>query len=247
MNRVEQKQIIQGIRKELEEEAEKKYREGAERYFQEGITLYGVRSLKVRRMSAKYYQSVKKKTKKEIFDLCEKLLQHGYAEEKTIAFDWAYRLQKQYEPRDFRLFESWLGEYVSNWGSCDDYCRHAFGVFVYKFPRCLERLTKWTKSKNRWLRRGAAVILIYPLRKGKHLDVAFRIADALLFDDDYLVQNGYGWMLKDASILFPDEVYAYVMAHKEMMPRRALRYAIERFKPKQRRAVMAVKYQPNQG
>jgi 3-methyladenine DNA glycosylase AlkD len=81
--------------------------------------------------------------------------------------------------------------------------------------------------------------MIYSLHRGEHLDVAFRIANMLLDDDDYLVQNGYGWMLKEASIRFPGDVFKYVVQHQKMMPRRALRYAIERFPPEKRRVAMA--------
>jgi len=41
------------------------------------------------------------------------------------------------------------------------------------------------------------------------------------------VQNGYGWLLKEASRKHTDEVFAFVMEHKAVMPRTALRYAIE--------------------
>ena len=80
--------------------------------------------------------------------------------------------------------------------------------------------------------------MIYSLRKGANLDFAFRIADALLQDNDYLVQNGYGWMLKDASILFPDEVFRFVMKSRKKMPRRALRYAIERLSVQRKKEAM---------
>lgn len=230
--------MIRAIRSDLKRQAEKTYREGAERYIKEGITLYGVRSFKVRRTSARYYRLVKDLAKREIFDLCEELLQSGYAEENMVAFDWAYRLRKQYEKRDFSVFESWLRRYVVNWGSCDDFCRHAFGAFVHQFPDFLDNVTIWTRSRSRWLKRGAGVLMIYSLHRGEHLGVALRIADKLLDDDDYLVQNGYGWMLKEASIRFPKEVFKYVMAHRKVMPRRALRYAIERFPPEKRRVAM---------
>ena len=53
------------------------------------------------------------------------------------------------------------------------------------------------------------------------------IADLLLADTDGLVQKGYGWLLKEASRKHTDEVFSYVMANKRVMPRTALRYAIE--------------------
>ena len=42
-----------------------------------------------------------------------------------------------------------------------------------------------------------------------------------------MVQKGYGWLLKEASRKHTDKVFSYVMQHKAVMPRTALRYAIE--------------------
>jgi len=226
------------IVRELKKHVDEIYRKGAESYFKEGIFLYGVRANIVRKVAAAFFRKISKENKKTIFRLCEELLRSKYSEEKTIAFAWTHRLQRQYAPRDFRLFESWLKKYVSNWGTCDDFCRHAFGVFVYRYPEFLPNVFAWTGSKNRWLRRGAAVIMIHSLRKGEHLDFAFSVADALMGDEDYLVQNGYGWMLKDASIVFPSQVLSYVVKHNKEMPRRALRYAVERFIPEEKRKAM---------
>jgi 3-methyladenine DNA glycosylase AlkD len=226
------------IVRELKKNVDEKYRRGAESYFKEGILLYGVRVNMVRKIAADFFKKVNKEDKKVIFGMCEELLQSKYSEEKTIAFAWAYRVQGKYTPGDFRLFEHWLEKYVSNWGACDDFCRHAFGAFVYRYPQFLPRVLAWTKSRKRWLKRGAAVVMIYSLRKGEHLNFAFKIADALMPDDDYLVQNGYGWMLKDTSIIYSSQVFNYIMRHKDSMPRRALRYAIERFGPEQRREAM---------
>ena len=54
-----------------------------------------------------------------------------------------------------------------------------------------------------------------------------------------MVQKGYGWMLKEASNLYPQEVFQYVMRHKIKMPRTALRYAIEKLPPGLRKKAMA--------
>lgn len=231
--------IIQEIRQKLKKHIDKEYRVGAEKYIKEGITFYGIRTPIVRKISAVYFAKIKTKTKQEIFSLCEELLKSGYSEEKTIAFDWAFRLRNQYQPSDFQRLESWLKKYVTGWGSCDDFCTHAFGSFIYQFPEFLPKVKEWAKSKNRWLRRAAAVVLIYSLRRKKYLKTAFEIADKLLLDDFCLVQKGYGWMLKDASIAYPKEVFSYIIKHKKVMPRTALRYAIERFSPKLRKQAMA--------
>ena len=103
------------------------------------------------------------------------------------------------------------------------------------FPHRIADLKEWAKSENRWLRRASAVTLIIPAKKGFFLEDIFEISDILLEDGDDMVQKGYGWMLKDASITHIDEVFEYVMKNKRRMPRTALRYAIERM-PKEMKA-----------
>lgn len=63
----------------------------------------------------------------------------------------------------------------------------------------------------------------------------FEIADILLLDRDDMVQKGYGWMLKAASESHQTEVFNYVLSKKAVMPRTALRYAIEKM-PKELKA-----------
>jgi 3-methyladenine DNA glycosylase AlkD len=57
------------------------------------------------------------------------------------------------------------------------------------------------------------------------------IATLLLTDADDMVQKGYGWMLKVASQKHEQQVFDFVYANKAIMPRTALRYAIEKMAP----------------
>ena len=96
------------------------------------------------------------------------------------------------------------------------------------YPEFLSRLKKFAKSENRWTKRAAAVSLIIPARRGKFLKEILEIADIILLDKDDMVQKGYGWLLKVASQTYQKEVFDYVMKNKNVMPRTALRYAIEK-------------------
>ena len=232
---------IQEIRDRLEKHSnseERRKRIHWEKQHQETPKVYGVPSPIVRWLSSEFFQKVKTKPKQEILQLCDDLLASGYSEEKIIAFDWALRLRKMYEETDFQLLETWLMKHVNSWGACDDLCTHALGAFIYEFPRFIQRTREWAKSKNRWVRRASAVSLIYSARRKKHLREALETADALLTDQDVMVQKGYRWMLKEASNNFPREVFTYVMKNKKEMPRTALRYAIEKLSPGFRREAM---------
>ena len=230
--------ILNEIRKELKANIDAEYAVSIQRFFKEKVKVHGVRTPIVKKISAKYFKRIAKNDKSRIFDLCECLLASGYGEEKSIAFNWAFRI-KQYEAVDFKIFESWLTKYVSNWANCDTFCCGAFGEFIAQFPKFLKDVKAWTESDNRWLRRGAAVIMIVPNKREKYLDKAFAIAEKLLLDQDDMVQKGYGWMLKEISNKYPQKVFDFVMERKDAMPRTSLRYAIEKLSPELRKKAMA--------
>lgn len=137
------------------------------------------------------------------------------------------------------MFERWVSRYVSNWASCDTLCNHSIGTLVEMHPDLVRNLRLWARSENRWVRRAAAVTLIVPARRGKFLEDILAIADILLADRDDLVQKGYGWMLKAASEKHQQEIFNYVLRNKDIMPRTALRYAIEKMPEALRMQAMA--------
>lgn len=220
--------IIDKIRAELKHSIDEKTQATSQNFFKEKITFYGVRVPTVNKISKEYFKRIDFKPKSEIFGLCEILWQSGFIEESFIACNWSYNIHKKYGPEDFQLFEKWLTEYVNNWASCDTLCNHTIGEFIEMYPEYLVRLKDFAKSDNRWLRRASSVTLIIPARKGKFLNEILEIADILLLDNDDLVQKGYGWMLKAASEANQREIFDYVIKNKSVMPRTALRYAIEK-------------------
>jgi 3-methyladenine DNA glycosylase AlkD len=234
--------IIQKIKDRLEEhsnrEKARRMRVHWQKLYQEMPELYGVATPIVRQLSSEFFQKIKKKPKQEILQLCNELLRSGLSEERTIAFDWAFKLRRIYEKPDFKLLESWLMKHVHGWGACDDLCTHALGAFIYQFPEFIQNTREWTRSTNRWVRRASAVCIIYSVRRKEHLEDVFKTADALLIDKDVMVQKGYGWMLKEASNHYPKEVFGYVIKNRREMPRTALRYAIEKLSPEHRTEAM---------
>lgn len=193
----------------------------------------------VRNMARKYYGEIKGTGKDGVFRLCEELWQSGCMEESFIACDWCYRLRKEYEPRDFQVFEKWVNTYVANWASCDTLCNHSVGAFMEMYAEYLKELKRWARSENRWVRRASAVSLILPAKRGKFLPHVLDIAGILLTDRDDMVQKGYGWMLKAASQAHEQDVFDWVMDNKGNMPRTALRYAIEKMPGEHKAAAMA--------
>ncbi len=182
----------------------------------------------VRKVSSRFFPKGARSDKERIFGLCEALLETKDGCARTIAFDWAFRIRKLYSRNDFGVFERWLGRYVDSWGSCDDLCTHALGYLIFMFPDLSAKARLWARSRNRWVRRAAAVALIYSLRRGRQMASALAVEDALLHDNDDTVQKGCGWMLKEADRFFHAELIGYLVRRRTAIPRVTLRYATEK-------------------
>ena len=231
-------EILARVRRELREASDEKTRETGLRFFKEEVNLYGIRSKTVTEIARANFMLVKERSKQEILSLCDSLWQSGMMEETFVACMWSEKLAGQFVAEDFIVLEGWVQKYVNNWASCDTLCNHTVGDFIQKYPGFISDLKRWAKLENRWVKRASAVSLIIPARKGKFLDDIFEIAGILLLDRDDMVQKGYGWMLKEASKPHQKEVFDFVMKHKSVMPRTALRYAIEKMPPLLREEAM---------
>lgn len=221
-------EIINKLREELLANSDEQLQKSSQHFFKESIRCYGIKTATVVNIGKEYFKAIKDAPKNEIFELCDELWQSGVMEESFIACNWSYYVCKKYEADDLKVFEEWISSFVDNWASCDTLCNHTVGAFLEMYPGYITELKRWALSTNRWMKRASAVSLIIPARHGLFLKDIFEIAGLLLLDGDDLVQKGYGWMLKAASQSHQMEVFDYVMSKKAIMPRTALRYAIEK-------------------
>jgi 3-methyladenine DNA glycosylase AlkD len=231
-------EVVKQLLKEIEAVDKPANRTDYQRFFKEKLEHpVGLKTPVLRRVSNKVFRDVRSCGKDEILGICDEMLAGGRRYMRFVAFEWARKLEGHYTWQDFALFERWLKAYVDRWSSCDHLC-DVIGMIIAKFPELTTRRMRWARSKNMWLRRASAVALIVPVKKGLLLEDVFKTADALLTDQEDLVQKGYGWMLKVAGDYFFDDVHKFVMKRKDRMPRTALRYAIEKWPPAKRRQAM---------
>lgn len=184
---------------------------------------------KVRSISSTLYKTLEDKSIDNVFAQCEQLLnEHDWAL-GVIAYDWAFRVRKQYNDKTFFIFEGWLKRYVTGWGDCDDFCTHAFGELLSQNNELFTHVVKWTQHPDFFVRRASAVILIYPIKQNKYDKLEpFLICDALMNDPHHLVLKGYGWLLKILSQTEKSNVCQYLTKNKATMPRVSFRYALEK-------------------
>lgn len=231
--------ILENLRADLRAAAEPAHREGSRAFFKETINPLGVRVKALNELVARHWRQVRGLDTPAMLALCDTLWDSGVFEEPVVASKWCGRALPRLGPEAFPVFGRWLSTRVDNWAHCDVLCTKCLGELFAPRPELLDQTTPWLTSQNRWLRRGAAVSLVPPARRGLFLERVFRVADALLEDEDDLVRKGYGWMLKEASKPWPQEVLDFVLTRRRRMPRVALRYAIELLPTDWRKQAMA--------
>ena len=237
--RVDIKALIKTINTELHEQVDAAYRELVRtRYNMNVDNFWGVRTPVIHKVAGKHYKTIKTRSVDERFNMCQQLLETRIYEHKIMAFRWAFLARKEYEKKHLNIFSGWLNTFVDDWIDCDDLCIHVIGEFFMTFPDAAETVTQWTGSPNLWVRRGAAVSLVLPARKGQQKPLVFKIADLLLDDTEDLVRKGYGWLLKEASKTHSNDVFAFVMDRRDRMPRVSFRYAIEKLPDRMRQQAM---------
>jgi 3-methyladenine DNA glycosylase AlkD len=135
------------------------------------------------------------------------------------------------------LYERYLANtrYVNNWDLVDASAREIVGGYLAdRSRRPLDRLAS---SSSLWERRISIVATHYFILRGEFADTV-RIAERLLDDREDLIHKAVGWMLREVGKKDQPTLESFLRRHGRVMPRTALRYAIERFPAELRRAYL---------
>ena len=124
---------------------------------------------------------------------------------------------------------------VNNWDLVDLTAPKILGPFLEKKDRAV--LYRLAKSKVLWERRVAILAAYHYIHAGDFAD-ALKISEILLCDGHDLMHKAVGWMLREVGKRNMKAEEAFLQKHYKKMPRTMLRYAIERFPERKRRAYL---------
>jgi len=135
--------------------------------------------------------------------------------------------------RAYRLYVKSFSR-VNNWDLVDVSAEHLVG------PRNvgLKQLRAWAASPNLWVRRIAIVSTLHSIRRNRHGET-LAVAKVLLRDPEDLIHKATGWMLREVGKRDEAALEGFLKRHAARMPRTMLRYAIERFPARTRRAYLS--------
>ena len=145
--------------------------------------------------------------------------------------------KKKNEALRKELFNLYLSQTkrINNWDLVDLSCRFIIGEYLLDKSRDI--LYQLAQSSLLWDNRIAIVSTYAFIRKGQ-LEDTYVLSDILMHHPHDLMHKAIGWMLREAGKRNPERLYDYVMSHRADMPRTMLRYAIEKFSPKERAILM---------
>lgn len=154
-------------------------------------------------------------------------------------------LVNQYERRDERkrkaIFDFYVEhrQWVNNWDLVDSSAPYIVGEQLASRSRRI--LYQWARSTSMWHRRIAIISTAAFIRRGDLADT-FALAELLLSDEHDLIHKAVGWMLREAGKRDEGMLRQFLKANYRALPRTVLRYSIERWPEKERKAALVGKF-----
>jgi 3-methyladenine DNA glycosylase AlkD len=155
-----------------------------------------------------------------------------YMESMSVAiYAFQYRSLKKTE---ISALFAWLKQ-VRCWEHSDDLSK-IFSQALEENPQwVLPQLKKWNKSKNPWERRQSVVSLIeYHGKREKVLPYKELISfiHPLLADEDYYVQKGVGWTLREIYCIYPKQTMKFFEKYLNSIQSTAYSASVEKLDKK---------------
>ena len=231
------KQITKTITSELQALSNAEKREIFPKFFKAGKGEYGEgdRFLGV---TVPNVRAIAKQHKDIALAEIQELIQSEWHEVRLCALlIMVEKSKKKDEALRQQLFDLYLSQTdrINNWDLVDLSCRFIVGEYLLDKSRDI--LYQLAQSPLLWDNRIAIVSTYAFIRKGQ-LEDTYALSDLMMQHPHDLMHKAIGWMLREAGKRNPERLYDYVMSHRADMPRTMLRYAIEKFSPKERAILM---------
>ena len=145
--------------------------------------------------------------------------------------------------RETRTILRWV-ERCTCWEHSDDLSKIYATVVEANPSWIVPTLKKWNRSDNAWKRRQSLVSLIEYASKREHVLpfpdlIAF--VEPLLADDDYYVQKGLGWTLREIGNVYPLEFAQFLERHAAHLAPQAWTSATKNLPKKDKARLRAIR------
>jgi 3-methyladenine DNA glycosylase AlkD len=232
--------IADHIRRVLKDGGSAPHAEGVQWFFKEEIKSRGWYTAELRKVAVRFRRTILKEQGRDfLIRVADELFFGNVLEEKGFAVLLLQNLTKSFGDREFKLFEKWLDR-ISSWADHDGLVHYLLAPMIVAEPKRAAAVFRWAKSRDQWHRRAACVALIQGTRKKMFFPEIVRLSNALLMDEDDMVQKGLGWLLRETAKFNPQRTIPYLMRIRKQAPRLVLRTACETLPSTKKEIVLQV-------
>lgn len=196
-------------------------------FFKNEIQSRGWYTTELRKLARRFSRTIVNDAGIEyLFDVCDDLFRGKVLEEKVLAVLMLEDKVEQLNESHFKRLVGWLDR-VSTWADHDGLVSYLIGPLMVVEPKRTALALRWTKAKDTWHRRAAAVSLIRGVRRQMFAKETKAVTAALLMDADLMVQKGLGWLLREQAKYDRERALLLLRSIRTKAPRLVLRTACE--------------------
>jgi 3-methyladenine DNA glycosylase AlkD len=230
------------IQQELEKYSDPAKQEFLPNFFKTGKGQYGEGDLFLG-ITVPDVRLVAKKYKDEPLETMAELLQSPWHDCRLCALLMLVaRFHKSDEKERGVIYDFYLSQTgrINNWDLVDLSAPNIVGVYLLDKPR--DPLYRLVASPLLWEQRIAVVATMTLIKNNDFIDIIC-LSEMLLTHKHDLIHKAVGWMLREVGKRDRDLLVQFLVKHAAVMPRTALRYAIEKFEAEERQYYMGLKKQ----
>ncbi|MBU3906792.1 MAG: DNA alkylation repair protein [Nanoarchaeota archaeon] len=214
---------IEGIRLKLKSVANEGFAKQSKKYLKSPYEFYGIRVPELRKIAKEY----KNLGIYNAYNLFEELWNSGNHEEMSLGLFILENYKKQFNHETWKFLRQRLSK-AKTWDHVDEISSHIFGEILLKDLSLMTEIKEMSLSRNPWERRTSMVSTIQLIRKGK-IELTFRLAEKLVYDEDVYVHKSAGWMLRECGKKQRIATKEFMLMHLDMKST-AFSYATEKMK-----------------
>lgn len=229
--------MLTAVRKEIKKHSNPDKAKFLQRFFKTGKGEYA-KGDKFLGIVVPEQRQIAKKFKTLSFTDLQKLITSVYHEERLIALlILVERFKKADKEEKEKIVKFYLDNQkgINNWDLVDLSAPKILGEYLLDKDRKI--LCKFAKSDDLWEKR-IAVLSTFTFIKNNDFNDALKIYEIVVNDDHDLIHKAVGWMLREVGKIDIKTEEDFLRKHYKTMPRTMLRYAIEKFPEKKRKAYL---------
>lgn len=207
--------LIQTLSTLFQKERDPVYAKKQSAYLKDQFLFFGISKPKRAALQKEVFAPLKFK-EEELQKIARDLWKSPEREFKYAAIDLLIKHKKHLTDSSLSLLETMIRTH-SWWDTVDLIGSHLVGSIVFRFPKLRDNMDKWISDPHLWIKRSA---LLCQLKWKKDTDEK-RLAEyceALIYEKDFFLRKGIGWVLREYSKTNPDFVLKFIKSHPELSP-----------------------------